>query len=167
MGFGGEVGDRLHLFFGEQAIEEGAIANIALDKPQIGLACFQIRQAAAIARIGEGIQHNHAAARILPAPVLYKIGADKACAARDQQRLGEVICHGGERERLGQLKIEPVKVGPVKIEVTQSTPSLSSIQSPVNSMVLSSPTINRSALGRRAAAFSVTRSPIKLSTMRW
>ena len=43
MGFRRKVGDRINVFFLEETIDEGAIANISLNKSEISFP-FQIRQ---------------------------------------------------------------------------------------------------------------------------
>lgn len=72
MGLCGKVGNGVHTFLLQQAIDQGTIAYIALDEAQIGFA-LQFCQVAAIACIGEGVQHNGSIARILLTPVVNKV----------------------------------------------------------------------------------------------
>ena len=83
MGLGCEVNNGVEVFFGEQAIEQGAIADISLYKPKT-LVIFPGGEVLPISRIGQGIEHHNAIAGILRTPIVNKITADKPCPTRHE-----------------------------------------------------------------------------------
>jgi len=97
VGFGGEVGDRVDLFFAQEPIDQGAIGDVALDKPQ-AIGRFEIGQGGPVARVGQGIEHHHPIARIAIAPMADKVGTNEARTTRDDDAArgtGDRVSHGG------------------------------------------------------------------------
>src|SRR5574343_299223 len=82
MAFGGKVDDGAGLVLGQQARNQGAVADVALHEDMAGVA-LQAGQVVQVARVGKLVEVDN---RLVAAcePVEHKIGANEACAAGDQ-----------------------------------------------------------------------------------
>ena len=85
MAFGGEVDDGSRPVFGQKAVDQGTVADIALHKQVVRVALYA-GERLQVARIGELVQIDH---RVLACgqPVEHKIAADETGAA------GHEDCH--------------------------------------------------------------------------
>ena len=85
MAFGGEVHDGARAVFGQQAVEQGPVADVAVheDMPRIALQAGQVGQ---VAGIGQRVEVEH---RLVGAgqPVEHEVAADEAGAAGDEDHV--------------------------------------------------------------------------------
>jgi hypothetical protein len=82
--FRGKVHDRGHRFVTQQGRDRLLIADVALDKAEPGVT-VQGCEARAVAGVGERIQDDQPIRRVLAAPVVREIGADKSGATGNEE----------------------------------------------------------------------------------
>src|SRR5262249_47415606 len=81
----GEVHDGVNLMAVQEIREGGCVVNVAADKMMTrGVGGF--RQVLEVGRVGQFFEIDHGPDTGLSECKAYKSGADKSCAARDQQR---------------------------------------------------------------------------------
>src|SRR5690606_11445750 len=82
-------------FFAEDLLDEGSVADVAVDEaeavfrrleiaPTRGIS-FQVGEVLTVAGVGQGVQHDDAVARVAGEPVVDEVRADEAGASGDQQ----------------------------------------------------------------------------------
>jgi hypothetical protein len=87
---GREVDDRARPVLGQQRVDPGPVADVALDEDMPRIAAQRI-QVVQIAGVGERVEGDHALVR-LGKPVIDEIAANEAGAAGDEDRHGS--CSG-------------------------------------------------------------------------
>ena len=84
MRFGREVDDGTGLVLGQQAFEQGGVANVALHKDVAGVALHAI-EVVQVASVGELVEVDHGLVAV-GNPVEHEVGANEAGAASYQNR---------------------------------------------------------------------------------
>ena len=91
MRFGREVDDGTGLVLGQQAFEQGGVANVALHEDVAGVALHAI-EVVQVASVGELVEVDHGLVAV-GYPVKHEVGANEAGAASYQN------CHTLELEK--------------------------------------------------------------------
>ena len=99
MGLRREVDHRVDLVPGQNARDQLAVADVAVDKgvgvPGLGAGfCFQRAQVAQVARVGQLVQVHKPPVRVARAHGVEEVGADESAAAGDEQAHGGLLVLG-------------------------------------------------------------------------